>query len=186
MATISRKFVVPAFAAGALVLAGTAYGVTKYRNIPGPVAGSYAGGITGAFRVQIDGAGIPSAPSGGACIITRARDLGYSKMDKIHCANDAQCTTSENPYGYCELPTHKCWAKPVGSDPKLCKKFPSTVATGVKIFIPVSHASLVGLKIPPTAKVRVLTCLNGIPGGGCGLNGAPYKHEWGDPKQLHP
>jgi len=181
----TRKLVVPVLATGALVLASTAYGVTKYRNIPGPVTGSYAQGIKGTFRVQIDPAGIPSTPSGGACIITRAKDLGYSKMEKIHCASDAQCTSSENPNGYCELPTHKCWAKPVGSDMKLCKKYPGTVPIGTTA-IPVSHASLTALNISPHAKVRVLTCLNGLPNGGCGgaPGAAPPRHEWGTPKQL--
>jgi len=181
-----RKLLISFLAASALAVGGATYGVTQYRNIPGPITGSYADGITGTFHVEVDPAGIPSPPSGGACIIARASDLGYTKMQKIHCSTSDQCTSSENPNGYCELPAHQCWAKPAGSDPELCKKFPGTIAAGVNIAIPVSHASLTALKISTHAKVRVLTCLNGIPTGGCADPTKPSRHEWGVPKQLHP
>jgi hypothetical protein len=196
MASISRKFVVPALAAGALVLAGTAYGVTEYRNIPGPVTGSYASGISGTFHYEVAATGgIPSNGWGGACLIFRAKDLGFEQMEKKHCTQDSDCTTNESG-GYCEQTTKKCWAKAVLPTPEDADGFsclrrieglsPQPLQVGETLTIPVSHANLVNMKIPQTAKVRVLTCLNSPGGRGCAGDGTKYKHEWGDPTQLHP
>ena len=194
MAALSRKFV-PTLAAGALVLAGAAYGVTKYRNIPGPVTGSYAGGIAGTFHLQSAASGLASNGYGGACLIFRARDVGLDWMEKKHCTKDSDCSKPGSDIGgYCEEQTKKCWAKPIApslddADSMVCLRRPeipggAPLTPGQTMTIPVSHANLVKMKIAPNAKVRVLTCLNGIPGGGCRGNGNPARHEWGTPRQL--
>jgi hypothetical protein len=206
MAAISRKFVVPALTAGALVLAGTAYGVTEYRNFPGPVTGSYAGGISGTFRYDsVASGGMASAGRGGACLIFRAEDINRGKdvdldwMAKKHCSADSDCTRTDltpKVYGYCHMPDHQCWTKPRKPDADqadglVCKRAipPLPPLTPGKVeAISVSHADLVKMEIPKTARVRVLTCLNGIPGGGCAQdpkNPQPYRHEWGTFLQLH-
>jgi hypothetical protein len=194
-----RQFTIGILCSAAILAAGTAYAwqVVHYVNVPGLVTGAYAGGIQGSFKAdQVSPpAGIPSKPSGGACLIFRAKDLGYEKMEKIHCANDAQCTTSENPYGYCELPQHKCWAKPLSTDKLdadhlVCRKYPpkpggaGTLPIGVTITIPVSHATLTGFKISSHAKVRVLTRLNCLGGAACAPGGQTFVLRWGVPKQL--
>lgn len=205
MALRSRKFVVPSLAAGALVLAGTAYGVSEYRNIPGPVTGSYAGGISGTFHYEaVATGGMPSAGRGGACLVFRAEDINRGKgvhldwMAKNHCSTDDDCTRTDitpNVYGYCHLPDHQCWTKPLKptdteADSMVCQRAipPAPPLTpGKAETISVSHANLVKMEIPTNAQVRVVTCLNGIPGGGCGPgHPAPYKHEWGAFTQLHP
>lgn len=201
MAAISRKFVLAASAASALAIGGAAYAwqVTHYRNIPGSITGSYAAGIKGSFKfvpVSIP-QGIASAPNGGACIIFRAEDLGFTKMARKKCYSDNQCSTAgENDYGYCELPTHHCWSRPdpdtaSGSDGALCRrgdKLPTPVPINTTLTISATPAAIStpSWKIGPHAKARVLTCLNGIPGGGCGgvTGAAKPRYEWGKPKQL--
>lgn len=197
----SRKFVVPALAASVLASGGAAYAwqAAHYRNIPGPITGSYAAGIKGSFKfVPVSIAeGIPSAPNGGACIIFRAEDLGYEKMAKKKCFTDNQCSTpGEADYGYCELPAHHCWARPNdetanGSDEALCRrgnKLPNPLRMNESIDISATPAAIStsSWKVSPHAKARVITCLNGIPGGGCGgaPGAAPPRYEWGTPKQL--
>jgi hypothetical protein len=201
MALLSRNVLFPALAVSVLAIGGAAYAwqATHYRNIPGPITGSYAAGIKGSFTfvpVSLT-QGIASAPNGGACIIFRAEDLGYSKMAKIKCHSDDQCSVKgESEYGYCEPTKKHCWARPnpdtaKGSDDALCRrgnKLPSPVPISKPIEISVTPAAISTptWKISPHAKARVLTCLNGIPGGGCG--GAPGaakpRKEWGTPKQL--
>lgn len=195
MAPRSRNRVIPALAASLLVVAGAAYGVVKYRNIPGPVTGSWAHGIAGTFHLAASPTGLPSKGYGGACLIFRARDLDLDWMEKQHCTNDSQCTkTGSDIGGYCEVQTKKCWAKPVmpsadAADPLVCLRRreapgqPPLVA-GQTMTIPVSHANLVKMGVHKHAKVRVLTCLNGIPGGGCVDPSKPSRHEWGTARQL--
>ncbi len=202
MALRSRKLFVPALAASVLSIAGAAYAwqATHYRNIPGPITGSYATGIKGSFKfvpVSIT-QGLKSAPNGGACIIFRAEDLGYAKMAKKKCYNDNQCSTAGEGGGYCELPTHHCWARPnpetaIGSDDALCRrgnKLPTPVPINKTIEISPTPAAIAtpAWKVSPHAKARVLACLNGIPGGGCGgaKGAAKPRYEWGTPRQLHP
>ena len=182
MAISVRKLIIPASVTSVLAVAGAAYAlqVTHYRNVPGPVTGTYDAGIQGSFQIDkvLAPAGIPSAPSGGACLAFRASDLGYDKMAKIRCTGDEQCSTSENPNGYCEMPQKKCWARPVGSDSKLCKKMPTGAVAGVNYKLPVSHGTLTALSVSPHAKVRVLTLLKSLP------EGSSPRLEWGTPKQL--
>lgn len=201
MALRSRKLVTPGLIASTLAIGGAAYAwqVTHYRNIPGLVTGNYAAGIKASFKflpVSIT-QGIASAPNGGACIIFRAEDLGYAKMAKKKCYSDNQCSTpGESDYGYCELPAHHCWARPdpstaTGSDEALCRrgnKLPIPVPINKTIEISATPAAIStpSWKVSPHAKARVVTCLNGIPGGGCaGAAGAAKpRYEWGTPKQL--
>src|SRR5688572_29235257 len=93
-----------------IAIGGAAYALQapNYRNLPGPVTGSYADGIKGSFRFQAVVApdGIPSPPSGGACLVFRAKDLGFKEMAKKRCSSDSQCSTpGENIYAYCHQPT---------------------------------------------------------------------------------
>jgi hypothetical protein len=186
-------------ATSVLALGGVAYGVTKYRNIPGPVTGSYAGGITGTFHLEKSAAGLASQGYGGACLIFRAKDLNRAPgidldwMEKKHCKADSDCTRTDiHTYGYCHQSTKQCWTKPQkptadAADSLVCirKRPPGPpLQPGKTVSIPVSHADLVKMKVPQNSKVRVLTCLNGIPPGGCGGNGNPSRSEWGTPKQL--
>lgn len=204
LALRSRKLVLPALSVSVLAFAATAYAVTEYRNIPGPVTGSYADGISGTFHYEsVASGGIPAAGRGGACLIFRAEDINRTGgvdldwMAKKHCSADSDCTRTDltpKVYGYCHLPDHQCWTKPMKPSPDdadgmVCKRSIPPVpplTPGKTETISVSHANIVRMGIPQNARVRVVTCLNGIPGGGCGLNGNPYKHEWGEPTQLHP
>jgi hypothetical protein len=169
-----------------IAIGGAAYALqaAQYRNVPGPITGSYAGGIAGTFHLEaaIGDNGIPSNGDGGACIVFRAKDIGDEEMDKIRCSNDSQCSTPAHPYGYCEQPNNKCWAKPSGSDPKVCKKGVAMVPGAVHT-ISVSKATLTQFNIPHNAKARVLTRLN-CASPACGPNGESFVLEWGTDKQL--
>jgi hypothetical protein len=187
-----------------LAIGGAAFAwqASNYRNIPGPITGSYAGGIKGSFEFHTVAApnGIPSAPSGGACIIFRAKDLGFDKMSKKRCHSDGDCSIpGENDYGYCDTQNNKCWSRPlappVGPNPDdyLCLRSisprfptPTPINSPIEISSTPAAISTPSWKISKHPKARVLTCLNGIPGGGCG--GAPGAakpaYEWGTPEQL--
>ena len=192
-----------------VALGGAAYALQagQYRNIAGKVTGSYATGIKGSFRVEPVTAptGLASPPSGGACLVFRAKDLGFKKMWAKVCTNDDDCTTAgESDYGYCHLPSQKCWSKPVdppppspasnGSDKALCLRsipgssFPPPIPINKTFDISATPAqvSTPSWHIRDNAKARVLTCLNGIPGGGCArVAGAPKPaYEWGPVTKL--
>lgn len=178
--------------ASLLAIAGGAFAlqVTNYRNLPGPVTGSYQSGIKGTFRLQpvAAPAGIPSPPSGGACIVFRARDLGFEKMDKKRCTKDSQCSTpGENSTGYCHQPTNKCWSRPTvaGADALLCKRAVSSpIGQAIAISATPAPISTPSWKVKPHAKARVLSCLNRTGGLGCRTGATPYVYEWSTPKQL--
>jgi len=178
-----------------LAIGGAAYALQagNYRNIPGPITGSYAAGIKGSFRFQAVSApeGIPSPPNGGACIIFRAKDLGFKEMAKKHCTSHAQCATpGENAFGYCHQPTNKCWSRPdpataPGSDGALCRRgVTGPVGEDIEISATPAAISTPSWKINKNAKARVLSCLNGSGGFGCRDGATPYVYEWGTPKQL--
>lgn len=189
-----------------IAIGGAAYALQagQYRNIPGAVTGTYSGGINGTFKFvpAIAPDGIPSAPNGGACIIFRARDLGFKKMWAKHCKIDDDCSTpGENAYGYCEVKKGKCWARPdpakaPGSDEALCRrgnKLPSPVpintdldisitTTGAPTPAPISTPSW---KIKHNAKARVVSRLNCPPTSpGCAPGGHDYILEWGPVTKL--
>ncbi|MFL6770273.1 MAG: hypothetical protein ACJ8E4_00970 [Sphingomicrobium sp.] len=178
-----------------LAIGGAAFALqaANYHNVPGPITGSYADGIKGSFRFQGVSApnGIPSSPSGGACIIFRAKDLGFKVMSKKHCTSDSQCPTpGESAGGYCHQPTNKCWSRPdpttaPGSDAALCRRgVAGPAGADIEISATPAAISTPTWKISKNAKARVLTCLNGLPPGGCAGNGNAYAYEWGKPKQL--
>src|SRR4029453_1965391 len=87
-----------------------------YRNVAGPITGSYSAGINGTFRVEADPSGIPSDRYGGACIVFRAKDLGFTEMQHKNCRKDGDCDAGGHS-GYCDVLNGKCWAKPVLPDP---------------------------------------------------------------------
>ena len=177
-------------ASAIFAIGGAAYALqaTNWRNVPGPITGSYSGGIKGTFRFEATPAGFPSPPSGGACIIFRAKDLGFTEMEKKRCTTHAECgTPGENSTGYCDKQNNKCWSRPTyaDADQYLCRRG-VTGPTGVSLEISATAAEISNpaWKINHNAKARVLTCLNGLPPGGCGANGNPYYYAWGTPKQL--
>lgn len=83
--------------------------------------------------------GIPSNGRGGACLVFRAKDLGFTTMDAKKCTKNSDCTVlpppeitdttkpeyysySPNPadpdhrearFGYCDTQNKQCWAKPI-------------------------------------------------------------------------
>jgi hypothetical protein len=206
-----RRLLFGSLAAATIVaIAGVAYAwqAGDYLNVPGPITGTYAGGIQGTFNFvpASAGEGIPSAPNGGACIIFRAKDLGFKKMWEKECTNDDDCSTpGENPYGYCHLPSQKCWSRPdpekaPGSDDALCRRgnrLPSPVPINTDIDISVTPP---GAYTPTTtsipapistpswgirhnARARVVTRLN-CATPACGPNGESFILKWGDDKQL--
>jgi len=193
-----------------IAIAGAAYAwqAGQYRNIPGAITGTYAGGIQGNFKFVPVGAndGIPSAPNGGACIVFRAKDLGFKKMWQKTCTNDDDCSTpGENNYGYCHLPSRKCWSRPdpataPGSDDALCRRgnrLPSPVpinqdidvsVTPPGVYTPATTSVPAAISTPswgirPNARARVLTRLN-CATPACGPNGESAILEWGNDKQL--
>jgi hypothetical protein len=190
----SRKFVVPALA---LLLVGAvgatlAFPAGRYTIVPGPVTGSYNGGINGTFRIvaATAPAGIMSTGEGGACLIFRAEDIGYSKMAKVHCATDASCTTSEGA-GYCMKPNKQCWARPAGTDGKLCIKSstrkPKPGPWDANTTYPISDKpiDIASLGVRKQAKARVSARLNCTPGGSaCAPDGRPFILVFGNPTQL--
>jgi hypothetical protein len=187
-----RQLLFVSLSLATLALAGVAYALQagNYRNVPGPVTGSYEAGIKATFRLTSVSPpeGIPSPPSGGACIIFPAKDLGFGEMSKKHCSSDSDCSTpNENPFGYCEQQTKKCWSRPTAAeaDPYLCRRG-VTGPVGEDLEISAEPAPIFRPEwnISKHAKARVLTCLNGLPPGGCAGNGNPYVYEWGTPKQL--
>lgn len=123
MAPRFRKLIVPALALSLVgaVGAALAFPAGRYTIVPGPITGSYNGGINGTFRIVAARApaGVMSIGEGGACIFFRAQDVGYSQMAKVHCTTDASCTTSEGA-GACMKKNKQCWARPTGTDNKLC------------------------------------------------------------------
>ena len=189
-----------------IAIGGAAYALqtANYRNIPGAVTGSYSAGIKGTFRVEAvtPPYGIASLPSGGACIVFRAKDLGFKKMWDLTCTRDEDCSVEgESRIGYCHPKSRKCWSKPVdspdapnGSDKALCIRslpgtaFPPPIPTNVthEISATPAQVSTPSWKIRKNAKARVLTCLNGIPTGGCArVDGAPKPaYGWGKVTKL--
>lgn len=189
-----------------IAIGGAAYALQagQYRNIPGAVTGDYATGINGTFKfVPVTAPdGIPSTPNGGACIIFRAKDLGFKKMwDKV-CTKDADCSVKgENTVGYCHLKSQKCWSKPAkpavvlpttpNADAAMCRrgdKLPSPVPINEDLDISATPApvSTPAWKIKKNAKARVLSRLNcpGIPPTKCAPDGETFVHEWGPVTKL--
>jgi hypothetical protein len=83
--------------------------------------------------------GIPSTGGGGACLVFRAKDLGFTTMDGKKCSSNSDCTVLPPPtvtdptkpefysyvpdpanpshkearFGYCDKQNKQCWAKPI-------------------------------------------------------------------------
>lgn len=110
------------------VSAETAGSPTLYAITAKPVTGSRASGINSAFRIsKVNGPnadGIASDLSGGACILFRALDLGYTRMAAKSCNVSEDCDTGEG-FGYCRPGTHQCWARAIvaqGTHDPLCNR----------------------------------------------------------------
>ena len=185
--------------AAIIAIGGAAYALQatdQYRIIPGPVTGSYKDGINGTFRLEaVASGGLMSEGHGGACIIFRAEDVGFSKMAQKSCTADGDCATEETPgqnvHGYCDVQTSKCWARPtkMGADDALCEKSlqltpPTPWTPGVDNKISAEPIKIKSLGVRKHAQARVVTCLHGIPVGGCFDPNLPAKSEWGDPTPL--
>jgi hypothetical protein len=151
---------------------------------PGAVTGDRAGGINGTFTLTQATAGtapeggIPGDQLGGACIIFRAEDLGYSQMAQKVCHNDKACDTGEGS-GYCSS-DHKCWARPAaGLNDPLCRRSSQTqpqTPWDVDVENKISQNPIpvpAGLKA--NAQARVIALTKGQPKG---LQGAVLT--WGD------
>ena len=131
-------------------------------------------------------------------IIFRAQDLGFTQMAQKTCTTQSDCAVPGEGNGYCDVPTGKCWAKPVKPTPSWRTK-PCVIDTlpgwrpirsqaGVTVSIADKPIKLPPLNVAKGAQARVLTCLNGVPGGGCGgaAGAAPPIQDWGAPKQSLP
>jgi len=183
--------------AAIIAIGGAAYAwqAAQHRPVAGPITGSYDAGINGTFRIDdASGGGILSETSGGACIIFRAKDLGFTEMAKKHCTSDSDCAApNENFYGYCHQPTNKCWSKPASADAdgELCNRsidYDPARLWPVNTPVAISdHPILVGTPgwhISKNAKARVLARLNCAGGSPCAPDGQNYVYDWGDPTQL--
>lgn len=72
--------------------------------------------------------GIATNGGGGACVLALPGDVGLTGLAGKHCTEQAHCATpgteegTPNPYrnwyGYCDVPTNKCWVRPGPPVPK--------------------------------------------------------------------
>lgn len=193
MAPRSRKLVVPALAlslVGALG-AALAFPPGRYTIVPGPITGSYSGGINGTFRIVAARApaGVMSIGEGGACIFFRAEDIGYSQMPKVRCTTDASCTTSEGA-GVCMKKNKQCWARPTGADNKLCitsssRKPPGPWNANTTYPVSATPIDIASLGVRKNAKALVRGRLMCPGGSACLPDGkSTFILVWGTPKQL--
>jgi hypothetical protein len=161
-----------------------------YTVTAGPVTGDRASGINGSFRFsEASGpdTGIESDLFGGACIIFRAEDLGYSKMAQKTCHSDEQCRTDKIG-GYCQPGTNKCWARPPANPDPLCRRSLETHApwppdTDNKISE--SNPIPVPADLKANAQAVVVACLRGKGNGANSACGGPDSQvKWGQPTTI--
>lgn len=192
-----RKLLFASLILTTALITGGALAAIQAQNLAGPITGTYKEGINGTFHLEVEnsGLGILTNGWGGACILFRAKDLGFTKMAKKVCTKQSDCSIPGESDGYCHVATGQCWAKPVkpnpvSADENVCNRYiegsPEPLEAGVWVSIADEPIQLAPLHVAKGAQARVLTCLNGIPGGGCpGLPGAaPPITNWGPPKQL--
>jgi hypothetical protein len=146
-----------------------------YMIAAGPVTGGRASGINSSFRITQASApnggplsGITSDLLGGACIVFRARDLGYTQMAQKVCTRDDDCATGEANAHYCQA--NQCWARPnvVGKDP-LCNRSidyspPKPWPVGTDVNISPNPIPLPA-ELQPNAQARAIALLRGKGGG---------------------
>lgn len=193
-----RRFIFCALAASTFLVTGCSNKEADYAAggqmlphyliVPGPVTGSRAAGINATFRLVQAAAhnaqdGITSDQLGGACILFRAADLGYTQMAAKSCTTQEDCATGEG-VPYCE--GGQCWARPdVGAnapDPLCRKSGDTTPVTHWPVNLPVEIADPGPIPAPANlranAQARVLACLRGK--GHSQLCGAPHTmYKWG-------
>ena len=165
---------------------------TLYTVLAGPVTGDRITGIGGTFRLD-ESTGpdaIESNLLGGACIIFRAEDLGYTEMAGKTCHNDNQCKTGEGQ-GYCEKSTNKCWARPIVNPPTadpLCRR---SINTGMPwppdtdIPISTNPIPIGAYNLKPNSQAAVVACLRGTNPGtasACGFPDSVIK--WSQPATI--
>jgi hypothetical protein len=168
--------------------------IPHFMIVPGPVTGSRAAGINATFKlvqatVGQGGEGITSDQLGGACILFRAADLGYTQMAAKSCTTQEDCATGEG-LPYCE--GGQCWARPdpgpdATIDPLCRKSGDTTPATHWPINQPVQIADPGPIPAPanlrPNAQARLLACLRGK--GTSQLCGKPHtEFAWGSPSTI--
>jgi hypothetical protein len=180
--------------AGANVANPQAVLLPRYTIVPGPVTGSHAAGINGSFRVtQVTAptsgpnSGIPSNLEGGACIVFRAQDLGYTQMAAKVCTRSEDCDTGEGA-GYCEVSTRKCWARPAAFPDPLCRRSidagaPPQWDAGIDNAIPASGSSPAPAALKPNAQALIIACLKSK-GEHKGCGRAPDLIKWGSPASI--
>lgn len=171
----------------------TAKTIPHYMIVPGPVTGSRAAGINATFKlVQATvgnggkDSGITSDQLGGACILFRAADLGYTKMAAKSCTTQADCDTGEGA-PYCD--GGQCWSRPFADPDPLCRRSGDTnpptpwpVGQDVKIAEP-GPIPVTSYNLPPNTQARVLACLRGK--GTSQLCGKPHTlFKWGSPSTI--
>jgi hypothetical protein len=155
---------------------------------PGAVTGDRAGGINGTFTLTqaspgtASEGGIPGDQLGGACIIFRAEDLGYSQMAQKVCHGDKDCDTGEGS-GYCSS-DRKCWGRPAaGLNDPLCRRSSQTTPQTPWAVDVENQISANPIPVPaglhPNAQARVVALTKGKPQG---LQGAVLT--WGDPAPI--
>lgn len=166
---------------------------TYYTVTAGPVTGERASGINGSFRFsEASGpdTGIESNRFGGACIIFRAEDLGYSKMAQKTCHSDEQCRTDKIG-GYCQPGTNKCWARPPVEPPNtdpLCRRSLETHAPwplDTDNMISETNPIPVPADLKANAQAVVVACLRGKGNGANSACGGPDSQvKWGQPTDI--
>ena len=137
---------------------------TLYTIRAGPVPNARLGALAGTFQLLETGNpdGIPSDRLGGACLAFAAADLGFTQMAAKQCSKNSDCSTpGENAFGYCDVQTNSCWAKPAtpAANPALCQKGQVWAATATHA-VPAQPVNAAQFGIKPGAKVRVVACLN--------------------------
>ena len=157
----------------------------RYTIRAGPVPNARLGALAGTFQILETGGpdSIPSSRLGGACLAFRAADLGFTQMAAKRCTKNSQCTTpGENEYGYCDVQTSQCWAKPTGpaANPALCQK--GQVWSAVDLHpVPAQAVNAAQFSIKPGAQVRVVACLNksgiNVSATGCASKDGPDRIE---------
>ncbi|HET9355171.1 MAG TPA: hypothetical protein VFO42_03290 [Sphingomicrobium sp.] len=129
----------------------------------GPVANAQLGALSGTFQMLKSGApdAIPSGGTGGACLVFAAADLGFTQMAANQCTTNLQCSTNENPVGYCDTGTGTCWSRPNRPNARaaLCNAG-ITLTPNALTPVPVQPSDAGQFGVAPGAKVRVVACLN--------------------------
>lgn len=150
----------------------------------GPVANAQAGALAGTFQLlETGGPGsIPSTRVGGACLVFPAADLGFSQMAAKQCGKNSDCGTSENPVGYCDVDTKRCWSRPnqPNARPALCN-VGITLNPAELNDVPAQPVDVAQFNVAPGAKVRVVACINKTGANpaqtGCGSADGPDRIE---------